>query len=103
MHASQSTDSRAALAESLVAQLLGAEKTEAERGHPGEAGRHRGAVNVAGDQTVGEQPGDRLFGVAGSREKGIARGQLDRLGHYSVVRHSGETGGSQGRRRRVEW
>jgi hypothetical protein len=32
-------DSRGALTEPLVAQLLGAEKTEAERGHPGEAGR----------------------------------------------------------------
>src|ERR1700757_180172 len=96
-------DSRAALTEPLIAQLLGAKKTEAERGHPGEAGRHRGTVNIAGDQTVGEQPSDRLVELAGSHAKAVARGQRHRLGHYYVVRHSGETGGSQGRRRRVEW
>jgi hypothetical protein len=82
------------LRESLVAAFLVAEHAHPEGVDAGEAGGNRFAVDVAGDQPVGQQARYRLVDIAGGERDGVAAGRGDLLGQLGGG-DAGQAGGAQ--------
>src|SRR5689334_3685425 len=84
----------AVLGEALEADALIAEDAGAECVDTGEARRCRAAVDVAGRQAVGEQPGHGFVEVTGGQGNGVPIGRID-LQRQLGGGHPGQAGRAQ--------